>query len=1051
MVPNTRTIRPLPADVAAQIKSSTSIISLSHVVLGLIDNALDADATEIAVNVDFGRGACSVEDNGTGIVPADFAASGGLGKPYHTSYTGDQTKRLGRYGTFLSSLATLAILTVTSRHLSYNSTSTLIYHHSRAAARLIPAPIHHQLNVRSHGTRVQVQDLFGNMPVRVKQRPATDSTRRLREKEWGWLCKNITGLLLAWDSPICLIAQGSDKDQIIRFKSPLPSSTLLETSPNPSISAKSFNLDFIRNTLHTGTHIDLGKWNAWVKTSARTPFLTLRGIISLEPAPSKDTQFICLGLRYLTHENECSSLYDHVNDLFASSAFGVQEELGRVREEVIGKDGKQRPLNRDSFTQKQLKGGGKGVDRWPMFFIRIDFNAGVSLPWRSEPNSVGQGNSLSSITKVLEAMIVGYLSENHLRPRTRRTKKPKTSLTKRPRPANERSLTPSMPFQSPCNTVDVSIVEKPENPLSRPQVSKPATASIGDFVNNVRLPASLGAKSDGIRADFSGWSRIKGSLKEDLPTAGQDPNMIMPRLVSVQKCDILQQKLNEDEDAQSCRSIVANPRKLCLGPDSLVVDHRTNVVAATPGLVSGPGEIALMKLDNDLDDSDRTESGDMILTWTNPVSKATVKINSRTGSVIEDQFDSRLRGSSAIPKTNCRSIISKKLRLSATLSTVKPLSVPSEGSWAEEFLKSWDNPIFLRSEEAIPRVSEQLTEVGGGRDSLSRNNRSSHGSSERAFTDASISLATRLTKQDLRNAEIIAQLDKKFILIKVALRSLSHIGDEMPLDGNHVLVLVDQHAADERIRIETLLADLCVKATSTSTLVSALGFQSAIETTNLSKPIRFPVKARELNLFEQSAAHFAKWGILYNVDRSQRGHDRADLNHDAFIVVLTLPPAIAERCRVDVKHLVELLRCEVWKRKESDVQATLATNILCMNKPDSQCANPSEEIEVQKSWPELIKDCPQGIVDMLNSRSCRSAIMFNDALTLGECETLIRRLSACSFPFQCAHGRPSMVPLVNIDDSACFGCSTVSVGRTKRAGRGTVDFREAWLKSMAHL
>lgn len=42
------------------------------------------------------------------------------------------------------------------------------------------------------------------------------------------------------------------------------------------------------------------------------------------------------------------------------------------------------------------------------------------------------------------------------------------------------------------------------------------------------------------------------------------------------------------------------------------------------------------------------------------------------------------------------------------------------------------------------------------------------------------------------------------------------------------------------------------------------------------------------------------------------------------------------------------------------------------------------------------------------------AIMFNDVLSRDECEALVRRLSRCSFPFQCAHGRPSMVPLVDV-------------------------------------
>jgi DNA mismatch repair protein MLH3 len=40
--------------------------------------------------------------------------------------------------------------------------------------------------------------------------------------------------------------------------------------------------------------------------------------------------------------------------------------------------------------------------------------------------------------------------------------------------------------------------------------------------------------------------------------------------------------------------------------------------------------------------------------------------------------------------------------------------------------------------------------------------------------------------------------------------------------------------------------------------------------------------------------------------------------------------------------------------------------------------------------------------------------MFNDELDLESCKELVRRLATCVFPFICAHGRPSMVPLVDV-------------------------------------
>lgn len=44
----------------------------------------------------------------------------------------------------------------------------------------------------------------------------------------------------------------------------------------------------------------------------------------------------------------------------------------------------------------------------------------------------------------------------------------------------------------------------------------------------------------------------------------------------------------------------------------------------------------------------------------------------------------------------------------------------------------------------------------------------------------------------------------------------------------------------------------------------------------------------------------------------------------------------------------------------------------------------------------------------LKTYSCRRAIMFGDILTLAESRLLIQRLSLCSNPFICCHGRPSV-------------------------------------------
>ncbi|KAF9168668.1 DNA mismatch repair protein [Actinomortierella ambigua] len=69
----------------------------------------------------------------------------------------------------------------------------------------------------------------------------------------------------------------------------------------------------------------------------------------------------------------------------------------------------------------------------------------------------------------------------------------------------------------------------------------------------------------------------------------------------------------------------------------------------------------------------------------------------------------------------------------------------------------------------------------------------------------------------------------------------------------------------------------------------------------------------------------------------------------------------------------------------------------------------------QHAWVRCMRGCPRAILDILYSKACRGAIMFNDVLRKDECRDLVDDLGQCAFPFQCAHGRPSAVPLAILD------------------------------------
>lgn len=62
--------------------------------------------------------------------------------------------------------------------------------------------------------------------------------------------------------------------------------------------------------------------------------------------------------------------------------------------------------------------------------------------------------------------------------------------------------------------------------------------------------------------------------------------------------------------------------------------------------------------------------------------------------------------------------------------------------------------------------------------------------------------------------------------------------------------------------------------------------------------------------------------------------------------------------------------------------------------------------------------------------------MFNDLLDKDQCVDLVQRLARCAFPFQCAHGRPSMVPVVDLGGAAVGNSSLGGLfGKNLKGGR----------------
>ena len=70
---------------------------------------------------------------------------------------------------------------------------------------------------------------------------------------------------------------------------------------------------------------------------------------------------------------------------------------------------------------------------------------------------------------------------------------------------------------------------------------------------------------------------------------------------------------------------------------------------------------------------------------------------------------------------------------------------------------------------------------------------------------------------------------------------------------------------------------------------------------------------------------------------------------------------------------------------------------------------------------------PPALRRIAASKACRTAVKFGDFLDAPNCIEIVQRLSKTELPFQCAHGRPSVVPLLLLKQFYANGDNCVSI------------------------
>eukprot|EP00057_Strongylocentrotus_purpuratus_P030030 XP_780519.3 PREDICTED: DNA mismatch repair protein Mlh3 [Strongylocentrotus purpuratus] len=225
----------------------------------------------------------------------------------------------------------------------------------------------------------------------------------------------------------------------------------------------------------------------------------------------------------------------------------------------------------------------------------------------------------------------------------------------------------------------------------------------------------------------------------------------------------------------------------------------------------------------------------------------------------------------------------------------------------------------------------------------------------------------QFTKAMFNSIKVLGQVDTKFIACLV-----NSDYDKNPAGESNLLILVDQHAAHERIRLEMLIQDAYTPRVDTDDIDNDK--TRCIRTSEVTPALRIGLSPSELRLLEAYSPKMKRIGIEYTLSG-----DSAMVTH--------LPACFVE------KEANEL------KRGRQTIATSMAETLI------------KEVLDSIQHQSGAVSSLPKTITRILNSQACHGAIKFGDTLDRDECKTLIGQLSSCDLPFQCAHGRPALMPI----------------------------------------
>ncbi|XP_020282763.1 DNA mismatch repair protein Mlh3-like isoform X2 [Pseudomyrmex gracilis] len=207
----------------------------------------------------------------------------------------------------------------------------------------------------------------------------------------------------------------------------------------------------------------------------------------------------------------------------------------------------------------------------------------------------------------------------------------------------------------------------------------------------------------------------------------------------------------------------------------------------------------------------------------------------------------------------------------------------------------------------------------------------------------------RLSRASLKCAKIVNQVNDEFIAAWTTHGEIK------------ILLMIDQHAAHERIRFEDLLRRYKVQNEDEFLSVS------------LREPLTVELPANVCDLLLRDKTLLKKYGISLG----------SSFGNNALLIRAVPRCLVANNDNKKILSKIRGLLSDVLKRRD----ATNCANIL-----------------------------PLTIHNAIASEACHGAIKFGDKLTFEQCACLVELLRYTQSPNRCAHGRPTVIPLMELSE-----------------------------------